>query len=44
MDVKEMTRRLDEIVVNGTPNEIQLNTRKDPQWKVLQAVAAKPAA
>jgi len=44
MDVKELSRRVDEIASRGTRNQIQLNTRKDPQWKVLRSVAAPQAA
>ncbi len=37
-DVGAMSRRLDEVASTGTKNRLQLNTKKDPGWKVLQAV------
>jgi len=39
MDVKETTRRLDEIAAQGTRNQLQLTTNKDPDWKVLRQFA-----
>ena len=39
MDVKAMSRRLDEIAAQGTSNRIQLTTNKDPDWKIFQTFA-----